>query len=69
MLDRKDSYNADSLRSAFALINAVLYVPSFFIEDYALGLGVETNMAFYVLSILNAMTTVCRVLPNWLGDR
>lgn len=69
MKNPKDSYDPDSLRSAFAFVNAALYVPSFFIENYALALGVEANMAFYVLSILNAMTTVCRVLPNWLGDR
>lgn len=64
MENEKHSYDADNLHSAFAFINAALYVPSFFIEDYALGLGVEANMAFYILSILNTMTTVCRVLPN-----
>lgn len=64
MEDRKNSYDPDSLRSAFAFINAALYVPSFFVEDYSLSLGVEANMAFYILSILNTMTTVCRVLPN-----
>lgn len=58
----------DSQHPAFAFINAALYVPSFFIEDYALSLGVEANMAFHVLSILNTMTSVCRVLPDWFAD-
>ncbi|KAI9751560.1 MAG: hypothetical protein M4579_006015 [Chaenotheca gracillima] len=54
---------------AFTFIVAAIYVPCFFIEDYALGLGVDPDMAFYILSILNAATTVCRLLPNWLADK
>lgn len=62
-------YTTNTERIAFLFIVAAIYVPCFFIEDYGLALGVNPDMAFYVLSILNAATTVCRILPNWLADR
>ena len=55
-------------RTAFASINAALYVPNIFIQDYALGLGTAPSMALSVLSIPNAVTTVSRVMRSRLAD-
>ncbi|KAH0031480.1 hypothetical protein KCU78_g2811, partial [Aureobasidium melanogenum] len=36
--------------------------------SYALDLGVSANIAFYLLSIMNASSLLGRLLPNWLAD-
>ena len=48
---------------------AAVYVPYFYIEDYALAISIDKEMTFYVLSIMNAATFCARFLPNWLADR
>ena len=48
---------------------ASVYVPFFFIESYGIKLGLETDTAFYLLSIMNASSLVGRMAPNWLADK
>lgn len=55
-------------RVAFALMIMSVYIPFFYIQSYALDLGVSTSMAFYLLSIMNASSLLGRLLPNWLAD-
>jgi len=47
-----------------------LYVPFFYIQIYAITHKItDTNMAFYLLSILNAASTFGRIVPNFLADK
>ena len=45
------------------------YVPYFYIEDYALELGVKQEVAFYLISIINVGSFFGRFLPAWLADK
>lgn len=46
-----------------------IWVPFFFIGGYAKSHGVDEDMAFYLVSIMNAASTFGRVLPNIVADR
>ena len=48
---------------------ASVYVPFFFIEDYGLGLGINSDLSFYLLSIMNAASLFGRLGSNWLADK
>lgn len=54
---------------AFTLFVASSFVPFFFIQEYALGLGVQKDDAFNLLSIMNAANVFGRFLPNYIADR
>ena len=45
-----------------------VYVPFFYIQSFALDLGISADMAFYLLVIMNASSLFGRLLPNWLAD-
>jgi len=48
---------------------AANYVPYFFLQDYAIALGVEPAMSFYLVSIMNAASVFARVLPSLCAYR
>jgi MFS family permease len=54
---------------AFTLFVASSFVPFFFIQEYALQLGVSKDMAFNLLSIMNAANIFGRFVPNFVADR
>ncbi|KAK4051788.1 hypothetical protein OIO90_004612 [Microbotryomycetes sp. JL221] len=54
---------------AESLIMLGLYLPYYYIQNYALQNGVAENVAFYSLSILNAASLFGRIIPNWLADK
>lgn len=54
---------------AFTLFVASTFVPFFFIQEYAIKLGVEKDMAFNLLSIMNAANIFGRFVPNFVADR
>ncbi|KAF3054188.1 hypothetical protein E8E11_012003 [Didymella keratinophila] len=54
---------------AFALFVASSFVPFFFIQEYAIGLGVSKDMTFNLLSIMNAANIFGRFVPNYIADR
>lgn len=54
---------------AFALFVASSFVPFFFIQEYAIGLGVSKDMAFNLLSIMNAANGLGRFAPNYIADQ
>ncbi|TFK51871.1 MFS general substrate transporter [Heliocybe sulcata] len=45
-----------------------IYLPFFFLQQYAIQQGVNENLAFYSLTFLNAASVFGRVLPNFLAD-
>ncbi|KDQ61330.1 hypothetical protein JAAARDRAFT_30747 [Jaapia argillacea MUCL 33604] len=45
-----------------------LYLPFFYLQSYALLKGIDQNLAFYSLTILNAASLFGRVVPNYLAD-
>ncbi|KAH7353124.1 major facilitator superfamily domain-containing protein [Pyrenochaeta sp. MPI-SDFR-AT-0127] len=54
---------------AFTLFVASSFVPFFFIQEYAINLGVDKDMAFNLLSIMNAANIFGRFVPNYIADR
>lgn len=48
---------------------ASVYVPFFFIGDYALKLGINSDTSFYLLSVMNAASLFGRLAPTWLADK
>jgi predicted MFS family arabinose efflux permease len=54
---------------AFTLFVASSFVPFFFIQEYALQLGVSKDMAFNLLSVMNAANMFGRFVPNFIADR
>jgi len=53
----------------FTSMMAANYVPYFFLQDYAIALGVEPAMSFYLVSIMNAASVFARVLPSLCAYR
>jgi hypothetical protein len=47
---------------------AGVYVPYFFIQSYALDLGIDEHMTFNIISIMNAATFFGRFPYNYLAD-
>ncbi|TDZ39635.1 MFS transporter asaE [Colletotrichum spinosum] len=54
---------------AFALMIGSVYVPFFYVDAYAIRLGVGEDTSFYVLSAMNAASLFGRLAPNWLADK
>ena len=54
--------------AAFTLLLASSFAPFFFVQDYALELGIDKNMGFYLLAIMNAANLIGRLGPNFLAD-
>jgi MFS family permease len=54
---------------AFTFFVASTFVPFFFIQDYAISVGIEKDMAFNLLSIMNAANIFGRFMPNFIADR
>jgi MFS family permease len=53
-----------------ALAFTGFYFPVFYIQSYAISKHITNeNLAFYLLSILNAASLFGRIIPNWLADR
>ncbi|KAI0314511.1 major facilitator superfamily domain-containing protein [Amylostereum chailletii] len=50
------------------LVNCGFYFPYFYIQLFAVLHGVEANLAFYTLSIMNAASIFGRLLPSVLAD-
>ncbi|KAL6708857.1 hypothetical protein ACN47E_002264 [Coniothyrium glycines] len=53
---------------AYAFMVAGVYVPYFFIQSYALDLGIDEGMTFNVVAIMNAATFFGRFPYNYLAD-
>jgi MFS family permease len=54
---------------AFTLFVASSFVPFFFVQEYALQLGLDTDTAFKLLTIMNAANVFGRFIPNYVADR
>lgn len=46
-----------------------LYIPFFYITDFALNLGIGEDMAFYTLIIMSAGSIPGRIVPPFLADK
>ncbi|TGO83060.1 hypothetical protein BPOR_0709g00060 [Botrytis porri] len=46
-----------------------LFTPFFYIELWALSLGLDSNFALYTISIVNAASLFGRIIPGLLADR
>jgi len=65
---REPAYTFFTLGMCFAFIG--LYTPIFYIQTYAVQEKImDTNLAFYMLPILNAASIFGRVVPNFFADR
>lgn len=52
-----------------ALGFTAFFIPFFYAESYALNIGVESELSFYILSIMNAGGMIGRMLPNAIADK
>ena len=65
---REPPYTLFTIGLFFAFIG--LYTPIFYIQSYAIQENImDTNLAFYVLPILNAASIFGRVVPNFFADK
>lgn len=56
------------MAEAYAFMVAGVYVPYFYIQHYALDLGINDSMTFNIVSIMNAATFFGRFPYNYLAD-
>jgi hypothetical protein len=52
-----------------ALGFTAFFIPFFYTESYALNIGVDSELSFYILSIMNAGGMIGRMLPNAMADK
>lgn len=52
-----------------ALGFTAFFIPFFYAESYALDVGVDSELSFYILSIMNAGGMIGRMLPNATADK
>lgn len=45
-----------------------LYIPFFYIQTYGLSHYMDSDLAFYLISILNSASVFGRIIPNFLAD-
>ncbi|KAH0553025.1 hypothetical protein GP486_006776 [Trichoglossum hirsutum] len=53
---------------AMTFLYMSVYIPFFYIQDYAHDIGLSPALQTYILSILNAASILSRVGPSWLAD-
>ncbi|KAI0024611.1 putative monocarboxylate permease [Xylariomycetidae sp. FL0641] len=46
-----------------------LYIPFFYVEQYARSIGVGDDLAFYLLIIMNAASVPGRIFPSMMADK
>ena len=47
---------------------ASVYIPYFYLQDFAIFQKMDGRLVIYVLSIMNAASFFGRILTNWLAD-
>jgi predicted MFS family arabinose efflux permease len=46
-----------------------MFTPLFYIQQFAISLGVSPSAAFYLLSVVNGSSAFGRILPGFVADR
>lgn len=47
-----------------------LYAPFFYVQTYAIEYNItNTNLAFYLLAVINGGSVFGRIIPNFVADR
>jgi hypothetical protein len=54
--------------TAMTLLFSSVYIPYFYLQDYAASRITDQRLPLYLLSIMNAASFFGRILPNWLAD-
>ncbi|KAH0536651.1 hypothetical protein FGG08_006496 [Glutinoglossum americanum] len=54
--------------ASMVFLYASVYVPYFYIQDYARSVGIDSKVQIYVLSIMNGASLVSRIIPSWVAD-
>ncbi|PVI02656.1 putative monocarboxylate permease [Periconia macrospinosa] len=58
-----------SLRLGLALAFMSYFILFFYVETFALRVGTNEHLSFYILAIMNAAGTLGRIVPNFIADR
>ncbi|KAK5045825.1 hypothetical protein LTR84_008918 [Exophiala bonariae] len=45
------------------------YIPFFYMPGYGLSIGMDPDLSFYTIAMLNAASTFGRLLPSYIADR
>jgi len=57
------------IATAGAFFNIIgIFTPIFYLQLYAIKHGVDENLAFYTITILNGASVIGRIVPNFIGD-
>ncbi|KAH6614359.1 major facilitator superfamily domain-containing protein [Chaetomium sp. MPI-SDFR-AT-0129] len=46
-----------------------MWVPFYYVNSYAIAMGVDSTLAFYLVTILNATSILGRLVPNYFADK
>jgi hypothetical protein len=46
-----------------------MFTPLFYLQQFAISLGISPDAAFYLLSIVNGASAFGRILPGFVADR
>lgn len=46
-----------------------LYIPFFYVQSYAIAVGVDQQLSFYLVVIMNAASTFGRIMPNLFAKK
>lgn len=46
-----------------------MFTPLFYIQQFAIHLGLSPGAAFYLLSVVNGSSAFGRILPGFVADR
>lgn len=57
------------MATAGAFLNILgIFVPVFYMQLYAINHGMDQQLAFYTITILNGASVIGRIVPNLIGD-
>ena len=53
----------------FSILTSGMFTPLFYVQQFAVSLGLSPGAAFYLLSIVNGSSAFGRILPGFVADR
>jgi MFS family permease len=57
------------LAIGMAFVYLGLFSPFFYVTSWTISLGLDANLAFYMISVLNAASLFGRIIPGMVADR
>jgi hypothetical protein len=58
-----------SVSAAMILMFVAVFIPYFYIQDYAINRGMDRQLALYLLTAMNTPSIFGRVILGWVADK